>query len=265
MDELTKKEKQFLIETLVAIMRSKTKVDSEHYTITISRWELEALVKKLKKGKKLPIKVDYSEKRRYKMLKNNDGALCLDPISIIIGQVNGNEFFPHYLDEGVVLRPDFGSSVFLPDYEHYPENLSIGEYGVCDNYMQILDQCPELQDPNRIFLITLTPIKKEKQSPKYGWRWHKWGEYIGKKLLLVNISMMNLKFFKFLFTIFMKRKMAKVELLETQEICPKCSYTKNKMYFDFIEVKETMHSIEYQKVKNFICCNENCGHRWEKI
>lgn len=54
-------------------------------------------------------------------------------------------------------------------------------YGVCDNYQQILANYPELQDTNRKFVISLTCIKKEDQPPHDGWRWHKWGEYIGTK------------------------------------------------------------------------------------
>ena len=29
--------------------------------------------------------------------------------------------------------------------------------------------------------VFFTPIRKEDQDPKGGWRWHKWGEYIGEK------------------------------------------------------------------------------------
>lgn len=77
------------------------------------------------------------------------------------------------------------------DYESYPvlgevEVYSFGSigsfnaYGVCDNYQQILDQCKELVDsPTRQFVITLAEMCKEDQEPDGGWRWHKWGPYIG--------------------------------------------------------------------------------------
>ena len=55
-------------------------------------------------------------------------------------------------------------------------------YGVCDNYKQILKEYPELKkDKNRKFVVTLSSISKEGQSSDGGWRWHKWGKYIGKK------------------------------------------------------------------------------------
>lgn len=119
------------------------------------------------------------------MLKSNNQAFYLDPISEMIGKLNGNDFLPVEWEEGIILRPDFGGSHILPNYRDFifdPEKiLSISEYGVCDTHTQILEQCPELQDPNREFLIILTPVKKQNQSSEGGWRWHKWGPYIGDK------------------------------------------------------------------------------------
>lgn len=52
-------------------------------------------------------------------------------------------------------------------------------YGVCDNAEQILNKWPHLdKDKNRHF-ITMTPIYRKGQPENDGWRWHKWGEYIG--------------------------------------------------------------------------------------
>lgn len=57
---------------------------------------------------------------------------------------------------------------------------SFNSYGVCDNYQQVLDQCPELvSDPKREFVLFLTEVRRENESPEGGWRWHKWGPYIG--------------------------------------------------------------------------------------
>lgn len=59
-------------------------------------------------------------------------------------------------------------------------------YGVCDNASQALDYydslCKEYEDlmRDRLFLILLTPIIKDEQPEHGGWRWHKWGPYIGK-------------------------------------------------------------------------------------
>jgi hypothetical protein len=53
------------------------------------------------------------------------------------------------------------------------------KHGVCDSYEQVVAHHPEVTDPERRFVITLTPVWKSEQEPYGGWRWHKWGEYIG--------------------------------------------------------------------------------------
>ena len=53
-------------------------------------------------------------------------------------------------------------------------------HGVCDNYQQILDKFPEIKASDARYCIAITPIEKKKQSDWGGWRWHKWGTYIGK-------------------------------------------------------------------------------------
>lgn len=52
-------------------------------------------------------------------------------------------------------------------------------YGVCDHYQQVLDQCPEIVTSERQFVITLAEMRKEWEDAEGGWRWHKWGAYIG--------------------------------------------------------------------------------------
>lgn len=55
-----------------------------------------------------------------------------------------------------------------------------GSYGVCDNINQVLDKYKAVVDnPHNQIVITLSSIKKSEQDPNGGWRWHKWGEYIG--------------------------------------------------------------------------------------
>lgn len=83
------------------------------------------------------------------------------------------------IETGCYQISHFGSSDFLRGYDQYPK-LSIGPYGVCDSLEQIKAKCPELDDdPNRKFVITLTEVRKDSQPEYGGWRWHKWGEYIG--------------------------------------------------------------------------------------
>lgn len=59
-------------------------------------------------------------------------------------------------------------------------------YGVCDNASQVLDYYDSLYKQHedymtdKKFVILLTPVFKEDQPESDGWRWHKWGQYIGK-------------------------------------------------------------------------------------
>lgn len=86
---------------------------------------------------------------------------------------------PVLLQEGIYEVFHFGGTSFLESYAHYPTGLSVGPYGVADNIQQILDNVPELQDPNRKFTVAVTRVVRKDQAKTGGWRWHKWGEYIG--------------------------------------------------------------------------------------
>ena len=91
-----------------------------------------------------------------------------------------------HLNTGIYEVNHFGCSPFIDGYKDWPDEELVnkdgdwfGNYGVCDNYQQILDQCPMLKDSDRQFFITIKSVKKENQDPDGGWRWHKWGPYIG--------------------------------------------------------------------------------------
>jgi len=54
-------------------------------------------------------------------------------------------------------------------------------YGVADNIEQIKEYYKEeIDDKNKKYTICVTPVWQDQCSEKDGWRWHKWGEYIGK-------------------------------------------------------------------------------------
>jgi hypothetical protein len=53
-------------------------------------------------------------------------------------------------------------------------------YGVADNLDQIMTQLSRYWfEPDRLFVLELSTVKKADQPEQGGWRWHKWGEYIG--------------------------------------------------------------------------------------
>lgn len=66
-----------------------------------------------------------------------------------------------------------------PSFEQTNEDEYLGAYGVCDNYQQILDKYPELMVRDRKFFVTLCKVTAAEEESPGGWRWHKWGTYIG--------------------------------------------------------------------------------------
>lgn len=106
------------------------------------------------------------------MLKNNAAVerASNDPILSMIAQVNGRPAGAENVQEGVYEIGHFG---FPPGYDD--DYIS----GVADNIQQIIDHHPEVNEPDREFVITMTPIIAREQPAEGGWRWHKWGEYIG--------------------------------------------------------------------------------------
>lgn len=55
-------------------------------------------------------------------------------------------------------------------------------YGVSDNVEQILEYHSDLvNDPDKAYILSVSMVCKEDQPKNYGWRWHKWGEYIGTR------------------------------------------------------------------------------------
>lgn len=112
------------------------------------------------------------------MLVNEPSIMHVDPILGMIASINGRSSTTKELRQGVYEIGHFGSSCFLRDYEHYSV-LTINPYGVCDSIEQLLTACPELEASERAFVVTVTPIRKDAQPANGGWRWHKWGPYIG--------------------------------------------------------------------------------------
>lgn len=119
------------------------------------------------------------------MLKDVERKAHLSPVAELvlskIGSVNierlDNGIFkiycwsPEYLVEQK-LNPYYDALI-----DRHGEGFN--PFGVCDSYQQVLDLCPMVVDSEIPFVIFITPIKKCHQPPSGGWRWEKWGPYIG--------------------------------------------------------------------------------------
>lgn len=71
---------------------------------------------------------------------------------------------------------------FDDKYKIFP-NYEKVTYGVADNIEQIKEYYKEeVDDTEKKYCLALTPVYQEKENKGKGggWRWHKWGKYIGE-------------------------------------------------------------------------------------
>lgn len=67
-----------------------------------------------------------------------------------------------------------------PDFKGDDEYL--GPYGVCDEPEQVLQKYDKwLNGTEKNYCVSFTKLTKKGQPEQGGWRWHKWGQYIGTK------------------------------------------------------------------------------------
>lgn len=121
------------------------------------------------------------------MLKNLS-IKSIEPSGIMamISQINGENladgtYFEKYIDG--VYRHDgfkFNFDSFIKDNTFDTLTDEWVTYGVCDNYEQILERYDNLlSNPDKNYVVGLCTVRRKDQGPDGGWRWHKWGKYIG--------------------------------------------------------------------------------------
>lgn len=67
--------------------------------------------------------------------------------------------------------------------ELIPNPKWFSQYGVCDNVEQVLEKYKDvLEGDEHQYFVWFTPMFQEKENAGKGggWRWHKWGPYIGE-------------------------------------------------------------------------------------
>lgn len=95
--------------------------------------------------------------------------------------LNWNHEIEHLVKNEYPFDEHPGSNISDEEFRKWIEEYHTRprDYGVCDSWEQILEKWPQIETDPRHFLIHLTPMRREEQSSRGGWRWHKWGEYIG--------------------------------------------------------------------------------------
>lgn len=102
---------------------------------------------------------------------------CNDPEYLLDGQELKSFEHANY-ERACKLKP------FFKDLNPFEGTWVVNyPYGVCDNYQQILNRVKGINeyinDKDNTYVIILYKVKKSEQPETGGWRWHKWGPYIG--------------------------------------------------------------------------------------
>lgn len=109
-----------------------------------------------------------------------------DPtIKAILAVISGDEDpMPQRIGEGMYLVNHWNMNYLTDVRQHWRESPvtypDYQEYGVCDTPEQAVEKLGLRDRPERLF-VAFVRIRKDEQPPSGGWRWHKWGEYIGEK------------------------------------------------------------------------------------
>lgn len=85
-------------------------------------------------------------------------------------------------EPGILIVPLNYNHCLIGVKEKYPKfnDRDLGPYGVCDSVENFKEVYASLLTDPRSFCVLFTPMRRSEQSPDGGWRWHKWGSYIGK-------------------------------------------------------------------------------------
>lgn len=121
-----------------------------------------------------------------------------DPILDVISITNHKSFYPDEVLTGIYVLGHWNFDSILErlgyKVDSYPhiliepsreeDDISIAPVvGVCDSPMQLFEKYKDiaLNHPNRKFVVAMVPLNKADQPKEGGWRWRKWGEYIGEQ------------------------------------------------------------------------------------
>lgn len=92
---------------------------------------------------------------------------------------------PTQLEPGVFRCENFNFNFYIKKNlaDEYPdfESKIACNYGICDSPEQFLKLYGDvLRESPRKFCVALTEIVRADQPAHGGWRWHKWGPYVGE-------------------------------------------------------------------------------------
>lgn len=123
--------------------------------------------------------------RQFAML-TNDYDVYVGPQRLALGIYLAHFNFDHEIEHLIQESYPFSArwKVYWDKPDYVPGSIPYDlpdDFGVCDDYTQILAKWPELESDPAHFIVALSLVRKADQESEGGWRWHKWGPYIGTK------------------------------------------------------------------------------------
>jgi hypothetical protein len=109
----------------------------------------------------------------------------IDPaVRLALSMVGGGSVYPQKIGEGMYLSTNWSMGDMCDVRDIWDDQkagrIDYDEYGVCDYPQQVIEKYNLSERPEKFF-VSFVKITKESQPAVGGWRWHKWGEYIGNK------------------------------------------------------------------------------------
>lgn len=91
--------------------------------------------------------------------------------------------FKIFTENDFVRQPMIGFSGKQSEFEGRKMWRNDLAYGLCDNAEQVIKKYPEIVESEKPYVIILRPFFREYEPAEQGFRYHKWGEYIGTQEL----------------------------------------------------------------------------------
>ncbi len=109
-----------------------------------------------------------------------------DPtVSLILGVIGGGAAGLDRIGQGMYLCRHWSVEHIVPVKSRWKDgdgHVDLGddvpEFGVCDTPEQCIEKLKLRDHPVPVF-VSFVRVRRDEQPPDGGWRWHKWGEYIG--------------------------------------------------------------------------------------
>lgn len=90
--------------------------------------------------------------------------------------------FEFCVPEGALIKKTYSREESAAALAEMKAETWISEYGVCDSPEQFMEALGEkLEAREKRYVVSFVQMLRKEQPADGGWRWHKWGPYIGKK------------------------------------------------------------------------------------